>query len=38
MQSANDWKNVEMTGVVKFNSMVTLVIDWTWYARGGKAF
>jgi hypothetical protein len=35
MQSANDWKNVEMTGVVKFNSGDSSD-SWTWYARGGK--
>ena len=33
MQSPNDWKNVEMTGQVKFNSGSD--DDWTWYARGG---
>jgi Big-like domain-containing protein/tectonin-like protein len=34
MQSPNDWKNVEMTGQVKFNSGAD--DDWTWYARGGR--
>jgi hypothetical protein len=34
MQSSNDWKNVEMTGQVKFNSGGD--DDWTWYARGGR--
>jgi hypothetical protein len=34
MQSPNDWKNVEMTGQVKFNSGSD--DDWTWYARGGR--
>jgi hypothetical protein len=34
MQSPNDWKNVEMTGQVKFNSGGD--DDWTWYARGGR--
>ena len=31
MQSPNDWKNIEMTGQVKFVSGDS----WTWYARGG---
>jgi hypothetical protein len=35
MQSPNDWKNVEMTGVVKFNSGDSSD-SWTWYNRGGK--
>jgi hypothetical protein len=34
MQSPNDWKNVEMTGQVKFNSGGD--DEWTWYARGGR--
>lgn len=34
MQSPNDWKNVEMTGQVKYNSGG--VDEWTWYARGGR--
>jgi hypothetical protein len=34
MQSPNDWKNVEMTGQVRFNSGSD--DDWTWYARGGR--
>ena len=37
MQSANDWKNVEMTGVVKFNSGDS-GDSWTWYARGGRHY
>jgi hypothetical protein len=35
MQSPNDWKNVEMTGVVKFISGDS-TDQWTWYARGGR--
>ena len=35
MQSPNDWKNVEMTGQVKFNSGDTGE-NWAWYARGGR--
>jgi hypothetical protein len=35
MQSPNDWKNVEMTGRVKFNSG-DKTDSWTWYARGGR--
>jgi hypothetical protein len=34
MQSPNDWKNVELTGQVKFNSGGD--DEWTWYARGGR--
>jgi hypothetical protein len=34
MQSPNDWKNVEMTGQVKYNSGGD--DDWTWYTRGGR--
>jgi hypothetical protein len=34
MQSPNDWKNVEMTGQVKYNSGGD--DEWTWYARGGR--
>ena len=34
MQSPNDWKNIEMTGIVKFNSG-DYTNHWTWYARGG---
>jgi hypothetical protein len=34
MQSPNDWKNVEMTGQVKYNSGGN--DEWTWYARGGR--
>jgi hypothetical protein len=37
MQSANDWKNVEMTGVVKFNDGDSSD-SWTWYARGGRHY
>jgi hypothetical protein len=37
MQSSNDWKNVEMTGVVKFNSGDS-TDSWTWYARGGRHY
>jgi hypothetical protein len=35
MQYPNDWKNVEMTGQVRFNSGDD-DDDWTWYARGGR--
>ena len=35
MQSPNDWKNIEMTGYVKFNKG-TEDDSWTWYARGGR--
>jgi hypothetical protein len=35
MQSPNDWKNVEMTGQVKFNSGDSDE-NWAWYARGGR--
>ena len=35
MQSPNDWKNVEMTGIVKFVSGDS-TDSWTWYARGGR--
>ncbi len=34
MQSPNDWKNVEMTGYVKFNQGDSSD-GFTWYARGG---
>jgi hypothetical protein len=34
MQSPNDWKNIEMTGYVKFNTGDTSD-GFTWYARGG---
>jgi hypothetical protein len=37
MQDTNDWKNVEMTGVVKFNSGDSSD-SWTWYARGGRHY
>ena len=35
MQSANDWKNVEMTGYVKVNSGQSGE-NFAWYARGGR--
>jgi hypothetical protein len=35
MQSPNDWKNIEMTGQVKFVSGDSSD-SWTWYARGGR--
>jgi len=35
MQSPNDWKNIEMTGQVKFNSGDSGE-NWAWYARGGR--
>jgi hypothetical protein len=35
MQSPNDWKNIEMTGQVKFNSG-DRGENWAWYARGGR--
>src|SRR6266487_4792876 len=35
MQSPNDWKNIEMTGLVKFVSGDS-TDSWTWYARGGR--
>jgi hypothetical protein len=39
MQSPRDWKNVEMTGFVKFNKGKSEKKDnsdeFTWYARGG---
>ena len=34
MQGPNDWKNVEMTGYVKFNSGSE--DKFAWYARGGR--
>jgi hypothetical protein len=34
MQSPNDWKNIEITGYVKFNKGDTSD-GFTWYARGG---
>jgi hypothetical protein len=37
MQSPNDWKNVEMTGIVKFNSGDSSD-SWTWYDRGGRHY
>jgi hypothetical protein len=38
MQSPNDWKNVEMTGYVKYNSDNNNKTDenFDWYVRGGK--
>ena len=35
MQLPNDWKNVEMTGYVKVNS-INNDDDFTWYNRGGR--
>ena len=35
MQSPNDWKNVEITGYVKYNSGKSDE-NFDWYARGGK--
>jgi hypothetical protein len=35
MQSPNDWKNVEMTGYVKYNEGDNDQ-NFAWYARGGK--
>jgi hypothetical protein len=35
MQSPNDWKNVEMTGFVKYNAGKTPDDEFTWYVRGG---
>jgi hypothetical protein len=37
MQPPNDWKNVEMTGIVKFNSGDSSD-SWTWYDRGGRHY
>ena len=34
MQSPNDWKNVEMTGQIRYNSGGD--DEWTWYTRGGR--
>ena len=34
MQSPRDWKNIEMTGQVRYNSGGD--DEWTWYARGGR--
>jgi len=37
MQTVNDWKNVEITGFVRANSVVAGGSPhFTWYARGGK--
>jgi hypothetical protein len=36
MQSANDWRNVEMTGYVKINSASDSDFHFTWYSRGAK--
>jgi hypothetical protein len=35
MQSSNDWKNVEMTGYIKVNS-IQQDDDTAWYNRGGR--
>ncbi|QSQ26584.1 carbohydrate-binding protein [Pyxidicoccus parkwayensis] len=35
MQSPNDWKNIEMTGFVKLNSVQDVTDNFDWYARGG---
>lgn len=35
MQSANDWKNVEITGYVKVNDAGDGDDNFAWYARGG---
>jgi F5/8 type C domain/PKD domain len=35
MLAPNDWKNVEMTGLVKFVSGDS-TDNWSWYARGGR--
>ena len=34
MQGLNDWKNIEMTGYVKFNEGKEE--NFAWYARGGR--
>jgi len=36
MQSSKDWKNVEITGYVKFNSASD--DNFSWYTRGGKHY
>ncbi|WP_426756595.1 discoidin domain-containing protein [Myxococcus sp. Y35] len=36
MQAANDWKNIEMTGFIKVNSVSDNSDNFAWYARGGK--
>ncbi len=36
MQAANDWRNIEMTGFVKVNSVSDVSDNFAWYARGGK--
>ncbi len=38
MQDPNDWKNVEITGFVKVNSILDAKVDdgFSWCARGGK--
>jgi hypothetical protein len=36
MQTANDWKNVEMTGYVKLNAASDMGDNFDWYARGGR--
>jgi len=36
MQAVNDWRNLEITGIVKINSASDSDFDLTWYAHGGK--
>jgi len=36
MQTANDWKNVEMTGFIKVNAVSNASDNFAWYARGGR--
>ncbi|AEI63146.1 F5/8 type C domain-containing protein [Corallococcus macrosporus] len=36
MQAANDWRNIEMTGFIKVNSVSDVSDNFAWYARGGK--
>jgi hypothetical protein len=37
MQSPNDWRNIEITGYVKVNTIPAgLDDDFTWYGRGGQ--
>jgi hypothetical protein len=36
MQDPNDWKNIEMTGYVRVESVSDDGDEITWYARGGK--
>jgi hypothetical protein len=35
MQSPNDWKNVEITGYIKYNGGTKADENFDWYARGG---